>query len=124
MRVGAWIATGLAVVGLSGAVVTQVRAQDRFGSTDRQGSFAYEREAVLSGDESRRESANQLRSEVQNLQLASYIGAGAGAAAAITATFLWISGDDPGRYQRFKGIESVGVVPSGTGANLLLSGRF
>jgi hypothetical protein len=54
----------------------------------------------------------------------SYAGMGLAAAGAGTAVWLWIAGDDPGRYARYRRAVSLDLSPSPGGAALALAASF
>lgn len=102
IRLGAWIASGLAVAGAATFGVMQSRAFELYGSPDEPGTFLFHRSALLGGDEGQRELANALKAEIESSQRLSYVGAGVFGLGTVVATWLWIAGDDPARYRRFK----------------------
>jgi hypothetical protein len=106
MRMGAWISTGVAVAGLTAAVVLQMSANSLYGNESTPGTFLYDRAKLQSGQESGngvnyRSEANKLKSDIDARQTMSYVTGGLGAVAVVAATYFWIAGDDPNRYARF-----------------------
>jgi hypothetical protein len=109
VRLGAWISTGVAVAGVAGAVLLQADATRLYGTDSTPGTFLYARRRLLDGQEvdpatglDYRAQASSLKGRVSQRENLSYVAAGVGGAAAITAAWLWISGDDPGRYSRYR----------------------
>ena len=117
--------TGVAVAGVAVAVWAQADANRLYGNDTTPDTFLYARAKLLEGD--RDESAHRhrlpprmasaLRSDIEQRQLLSGIGAGVGGAAAVAAAWFWIAGDDPGRYNRYReGSARLDVVPVAGGA--------
>jgi hypothetical protein len=131
LRLGAWIATGVAVAGLAGAVWLQAEASQTYGTESTPGTFLYARRKLLDGQEvdpvtgvDYRAQASSLQSDVSQSETASYVAAGVGAVAAVTATWLWIAGDDPDRYARYRTVATrldVAPRPGGAVASLTLA---
>lgn len=121
LRTGAYLATGLAVVGVASATYFQVNAMRLFGAPDQSGTFAYHQALVNEGVEAEdsvnhRAEATRLKTEIHSAQKFVTISGGVGAAAAVTATVLFLIGDPPGRYSRYEvlgGEPSVTLVPGG-----------
>jgi hypothetical protein len=130
VRLGAWISTGVAAAGLVGAVLLQVDANKVYGTESTPGTFLYARRKLLDGTEvdpvtgvDYRAQASSLKSKVSQRETLSYVSAGVAGAATVAATWLWIIGDDPARYDRYReGSASLGVVPlpGGTYASLMV----
>jgi hypothetical protein len=121
MRLGAWISTGVAAVGVATAVALQVSANSLYGNETTPGTFLYARAKLQSGVEVEggtdlRAQANKLRSDIQTRQTVSYVAGGVGGAAIIAATYFWIAGEDPGRYARFAAGPRLDVAPVPGGA--------
>lgn len=126
LRAGAWISTGVAAVGLVSAAVLQTSAARLYGSESTPGTFLYDRRRLQDGIEveggvNLRAEASSLRSRIETRQTWSYVAGGVGAAAAVAATWLWIAGDDPGRYAGFADASArldVAPTPGGAVASL------
>ncbi len=106
LRLGAWLSTGVAVVGLAAAVGLQVSANSLYGNETTAGTFLYDRAKLQDGVELQggvdlRAEANKLKSDIETRQTMSYLAGGVGGLAAIAATYFWIAGDDPNRYAGF-----------------------
>jgi PEGA domain-containing protein len=106
IRTGAWISTGVAAAGLATAVALQMSAAQLYGSESTPGTFLYDRRRLqdgvqVEGGVDLRAQAASLKSRIETRQTWSYVAGGAGAAAAVAATWLWIVGEDPGRYAGF-----------------------
>jgi PEGA domain-containing protein len=132
VRLGAWISTGVAVAGVAGAVLLQADATRVYGTDSTPGTFLYARRKLLDGQEidpvtgvDYRAQAAALKSKVSQRETFSYVAAGVGGAAAVTATWLWIAGDDPGRYARYRDVATrLDVVPLPGGALASLTVGF
>lgn len=131
VRLGAWISTGVAVAGVAGAVLLQADATRIYGTDSTPGTFLYARRKLLDGQEvdpvtgvDYRAQAASLKSDVSQRETLSYVAAGVGGVAAVTATWLWIAGDDPGRYARYRDVARLDVVPLPGGALASLSVGF
>jgi hypothetical protein len=125
LRVGAWSSTALAVVGAAVAVWGQLGANRLYGTETTPNTFLYARRKLLDGDESFRASATRLKSEIDQRQLYSAIGAGVGGAAAVAAAWFWIAGEDPARYARYRGgAARLELVPTAGGAYAALTVGF
>jgi len=115
LRLGAWAASGLAVAMLGTGIAFQLGAQTKYGSVTTPNTFLYDRAQLQNGDESYRASTSHLQSVVSTEQTLSAVSFAVSAAAVAGAAFLWISGDDPGRYDKFQPLHAV-VVPAPGGA--------
>jgi len=125
LRFGAWASTGVAVAGLAVAIWGQVDANRLYGNETTPDTFLYARRKLLDGDESFRAQATSLKSDVEQRQLLSAVGAGVGGAAAIAAVYFWVAGDDPNRYGRYReGSARLDVVPAPGGAYAALTIGF
>jgi len=132
VRLGAWISTGVAAAGLVGAVLLQVDANRVYGTESTPGTFLYARRKLLDGTETDpvtgvdyRAQASSLKSKVSQRETFSYVSAGVAGAATVAATWLWIVGDDPARYDRYReGTAGLDVVALPDGALASLSIRF
>ncbi len=126
MRLGAYLASGAALAGLGSALVFNAL------SSSTESDFAAKRTAYEQGS-----SDPKLLSDMQtlhdrgNTQVAvARIALGVGAAAALAATYFWIAGDDPHRYDAFREAEhdkpavSIGAAPAARGAALSVGGSF
>ena len=117
LRLGAWATTGAAVAGIALAIWAQVDANRLYGNETTPDTFLFARRKLLDGDESFRAQATTLKSDVEQRQLLSAVGAGVGGAAAIAAAYFWVAGDDPNRYGRYReGSARIDVVPLAGGA--------
>ncbi|HET7824693.1 MAG TPA: PEGA domain-containing protein [Anaeromyxobacter sp.] len=129
IRTGAWISTGVAAAGVAAAVALQMSAAQLYGSESTPGTFLYDRRRLQDGVQVEagvdlRAQAASLRSRIETRQTWSYVAGGTAAAAAVAATWLWIAGDDPGRYAGFAEPSArldVAPAPGGALASLSLS---
>jgi hypothetical protein len=111
MRVGAWVTTVLAAGGVGAFIGFQARASALYGAPQTEGTFEHYRAKLLAGEEDARADANRLKAGVATSQTISLVSLGVGAAAAAVAAYLWIAGDDPGKYGRYKELRVV-LAPS------------
>jgi hypothetical protein len=116
LRVGAWIATGLTVASVTAAVVLQANAGKLYGNDTTPGTFLYDRRKLqdgvfTEGGVDLQAQATQLKSDIHQAETLSWVAVGIGAAGAVTATWLWIAGDDPDRYARYRTGVVAGVAP-------------
>jgi hypothetical protein len=123
LRLGAWISTGVAVAGVAGVVLLQADATRRYGTESTPGTFLYARRKLLDGQEvdpitgvDYRAQAASLQRSVSQRETLSYVSAGVAAAATVAATWLWIAGDDPERYARYREVAGLEVAPLPGGA--------
>jgi hypothetical protein len=130
LRLGAWISTGVAVAGIGAAVALQVSASSLYGNESTPGTFLYDRARLQNGVEVQngvdlRAQANQLKSDIETRQTASYVAGGIGVAAAVAATYFWIAGEDPNRYAGFAEPSArLDVTPTPGGALASATFRF
>jgi hypothetical protein len=125
-RLGAWVATGVAGAGAVAAVGFQLRANQLYGDPTTSGTFLYYKQKLLDGTTppagtDYRQQAQKLQNQVSTAQNLSYVGAGLLAVGAGAAVWLWVAGDDPGRYARYRGLTASIAPAAGT---LALSGSF
>ncbi|HZX40219.1 MAG TPA: PEGA domain-containing protein [Myxococcaceae bacterium] len=145
IRVGAWIATGVAIAGITTAVVMNASASSQYDNEFKPRQ-AWLQGAAGTGPQTKppeiannpaasgawdsctstgavacKQAAEDAKSSVQVKQWVA-IGAGVvGVASAGVATWLWLSGKDPNRYADVV----AGVSPNGQGGmTLALAGRF
>ena len=126
-RVLAWVGVGLAAAGVGTFVAGNVVATGKYGEAGSPGTFAHYRAQLLEGNETadNRAQAGKLKAEIESMQTLSWIGLGAAAAGAITATVLFVVGDPPGRYEAYR--QKTGVVSmtlSPTPGGVVLTGAF
>lgn len=147
MRVGAWIATGVAVASLTTAVIFWANANSTYNgafqgeqawlnaaagvpgaSQTKPSSVASNpaandawNQCTLQGAGYCTQAANSNKSSIQTSQYVAIGTAVVGLASAGVATWLWLSGKDPNRYADL--VAGVSPTPSG-GATLALAGRF
>lgn len=126
-RVLAWGTSGVAVVGVGLFVGFLVRANQLYGTPTTEGTFSYAKTQLDQGVEGfdgvdYRLMATQLKSQVETAQVVSWTSLAVAGAAAIAATVLWILGDDPGRYARYREVKvgPVGLAPSAGLGGLVL----
>jgi len=145
MRVGAWIATGVAVAGITTAIIMNASANSQYNdefkprqawlqgaagtgpqtkppeiANNPAASSAWD-SCSTSGAAACKQAAEDAKSSVQVKQYVA-IGAGVvGIASAGVATWLWLSGKDPNRYADV--VAGVSPNPNG-GVTVALAGRF
>ncbi|MBL8920178.1 MAG: PEGA domain-containing protein [Myxococcaceae bacterium] len=124
LRIGAFIATGLAVAGIATFAVMQGQAQASYGDPSCPAGagglptcFAGLRASLVSmEDASVRQAAEAMRNRINSQLAISYVAGGVGLASAVAATVLFLIGDDPNRYQSYRGPKtSAWLLPSGAG---------
>jgi hypothetical protein len=119
LRIGAWLATGVAVVGAGTAIGLQMRASSLYGDASTSNTFVYYQKKLEAGVTSEngvdyQAKATDLKSRIESSQTLSFVAMGVGGAAAVGAAWLWIAGDDPGRYARYREVSaSLGPLPGG-----------
>jgi len=122
LRTGAWVSTGVAVVGLAGAIALQASASSLYGNESTPGTFLYDRQRVQAGilienGVDLRAEATSLQSDIQTRETWSYVSLGVGAVAAVAATYFWVAGEDPNRYAGFaEPVARLDVAPLPGGA--------
>ena len=145
MRVGAWISTGVAVAGITTAIIMNASANSEYNdqfkprqawlqgaagtgpqtkppdiANNPTASAAWD-SCTASGAAACKQAAEDSKSSVQVKQYVA-IGAGVvGVAAAGVATWLWLSGKDPNKYADV--VAGVAPNPNG-GMTLALAGKF
>jgi hypothetical protein len=145
IRVGAWIATGVAVAGITTAIVMNASANSQYNdefkprqawlqgaagtgpqtkppeiANNPAASAAWD-SCTTSGAVACKQAAEDAKSSVQVKQIVAISTAVVGVASAGVATWLWLSGKDPNRYADVV----AGVSPNGQGGmTLALAGRF
>jgi hypothetical protein len=130
LRLGAWISTGVAVAGAAGAVALQLDAARLYGTESTPGTFLYDRRrlqdgVVVEGGVDLRAEADALKRSIEQRERLTWVAAGVGAAGAVAATWLWIAGDDPDRYARYRGGEArLEVAPRPGGLLAALTVQF
>lgn len=123
MRMGAWITTGLALAGAATAIGFNTwsgRTENAFSAANA--TF------LKSADPTVRDHMQTLANQGNTQVLLARVGLGVGIAAAAAATYFWVAGDDPHKYEGFK--EAAPEAPSksaqvfvGPGA-VAVAGRF
>jgi hypothetical protein len=123
LRLGAWISTGVAVLGFAGAGWFALDANKKYGNESTPGTFLYARSKVSQGILSDPATgtdyvsqATSLKSDIQQAEKLTWVCAGVGAAAAVTATWFWIAGEAPDRYARYRETASLDLAPLPGGA--------
>jgi hypothetical protein len=115
LRIGAFAAAGLAVIGAATFGIMQGQAS--YAYRDRTDSFLKLREQLASAeDPAIRKQAEDLRNQINSQLAVSYVAGGVGLAAAVTAVVLFFYGEDPNRYQSYRGPRSALLLgPAGPG---------
>lgn len=130
LRAGAWIATGVAVAAVAGAAWLQFDANRLYGNETSPGTFLFARRKLqdgitVEGSTNYRTLANGLQARIETDQTLALASAGVAVVSAGVATWLWIAGDDPGRYRRFgAATATAGLAPLPGGALASLSVTF
>jgi hypothetical protein len=104
MRLGAWITTGLAVAGIGAAVAFNQM------SASTESEFLPKRTQSLASpnDAALAQQVKDLSSQGSTQVFLSRLGLGVGLAALGLATYFWVAGDDPYKYEAFR---EVGGAP-------------
>jgi hypothetical protein len=104
MRLGAWITTGLAAAGIGAAVAFNQM------SASTESEFLPKRTQSLSSpnDAALAQQVKDLSSQGSTQVFLSRLGLGVGLAALGLATYFWVAGDDPYKYESFR---EVGGAP-------------
>lgn len=145
MRVGAWVASGVAVAGITTAIIMNASASSQYndqfkprqawlqgaagtGPQTKPPEIANNPTASAAWDSCTATGAAQCKQAAEdaksNVQVKQYVAIGAGVlgvASAGVATWLWLSGKDPNRYADL--VAGVSPNPNG-GATLAVAGRF
>lgn len=123
MRMAAWITTGLALAGGATAVYFNAR------SASTESSLEQARQTYLQSQSQTDYTRMKSLADTGNSQvLLARVGLGVGVAALAAATYFWVAGDDPHKYEGFK--EAAPEVPVKTAQLLVgpgavvLAGRF
>ena len=113
MRVGAWLTTGLAVVGIGAAV-----AFNQLSSTTET-RFLEKRGAYASGTIPANTTADKLLADMKDLSnkgssqvFIARLGLGIGAVALAVATYFWVAGDDPHKYENYRDVTPAAEGPA------------
>ena len=127
MRTAAWITTGLAVAGAGTAVFFNQKSAST--ETSFNAAKATYLQTLAQSDYDRMKSlSNTGSSQV----LLARVGLGVGVAALLAATYFWVAGDDPHKYEGFKEVApepaarkaALLAAPTDGGMVLALAGRF
>jgi hypothetical protein len=120
LRVGAFIAAGVAIAGFATFGIMQGEAQKNYGDTGKETSFSWLRSELLKGEDPKvRKDAEDLRNTINSQLAISYVAGGLGLASAVTATVLFLIGEDPNKYQSYRGPKATAwLLPSGAGGAL------
>jgi hypothetical protein len=129
LRIGAWAATGAAAAGAVAFVALQLRASSIYGGPNSPNTFEYYRALLNAGVTVQdgvdvRARATSLKNDMQSAERLSFVGAGVGLVGAGFATWLWIAGDSPDKYARFRDAPQLTVVPTPGGALAAWGGTF
>ncbi|MDP3232454.1 MAG: PEGA domain-containing protein [Myxococcales bacterium] len=123
LRIGAFIAVGVAVAGIATFGIMQGQAQASYGTgrSDSTETFLKLRESLVADGENAevRKKAEDLRNTINSQLAISYVAGGLGLAGAITATVLFLIGEDPNKYQSYRGPKATAwLLPTGAGGAL------
>lgn len=121
MRLAAWISTGVAAAGAATFGALQWHSNQLYGNPDTAGTFAYHQAKLRAGIEvegevNHRTEALRLRSAIDGNNTFSYVAAGLGGAAMVSAAWFWIAGEDPGRYAKYRETPKLSLTPTAGGA--------
>ena len=120
LRIGAFIAAGVAVAGITTFAIMQGQAQSSYGDPSQPNSFAGLRSSLVTMEDPEvRKKAEDLRNKINSQLAISYVAGGLGLAGAVTATVLFLIGEDPNKYQSYRGVKaSAWLLPTGAGGAL------
>ena len=123
LRIGAFIAAGVAVAGIATFGIMQGQAQTLYGTGrgDSTATFLKLRESLVADGENAdvRKQAEELRNKINSQLAISYVAGGLGLAGAVTGTVLFLIGEDPNKYQSYRGPKATAwLLPSGAGGAL------
>lgn len=131
LRVLAWVGAGLAAAGAGTFVAGNVMANQLYGDSNTQTSFAYHKAKLSDGIEvsdsvDHRAEAGRLKAEIESWQTVSWIGLGTAGVGAIAATVLFVVGDPPGKYEgyRQKAAPKVSLIIAPAPGGAVLTGTF
>ncbi len=96
-RLGAYLSTAVAAAGIGGAVYFNYAAGKREATL--QSDYV---PRLTAGDETARHDAQTIANQGATYVLVSRAALGVGVASAALATYFFIGGDDPGRYERYR----------------------
>ncbi len=125
MRVGAWITSGAVVAGGAAAIIFNIwsgRTESAFAATNAH--------YTLTSSQTDYDHMKTLNSEGSTQVAIARIGLGVAVLALAGATYFWVAGDDPHKYDSFKEVapepakSSLLIAPLDGGAALALAGRF
>lgn len=119
LRIGAFIATGIAVAGVATFAIMQGQAQASYGDPSQPESFAGLRSSLVTMEDPEvRQKAEALRNRINSQLAISYVAGGVDLASAVAATVLFLLGDDPNRYQSYRGPKAgAWLLPTGAGGS-------
>lgn len=124
LRIGAFTALGVAVAGFATFGIMQGQARDQYGTgaVGETNTFLSARGALISEEnEANRTAAENIASEIRTKLLVSYVGIGFGLAATVTTFVLFLVGEDPNRYQSYRGPRATAwLTPNGGGGGFAL----
>lgn len=117
LRIGAFIASGLAAAGVATFAIMQGQAASTYGAVGVENTFAHLRNQLVTEGESAetRQKAESLRNQINSQLAVSYVAGGVGIASAVAATVLFLIGDDPNRYQSYRSAKATAWFAPGTG---------
>lgn len=120
LRIGAFIAAGVAVAGITTFAIMQGQAQSSYGDPSQPNSFAGLRSSLVTMEDPEvRKKAEDLRNKINSQLAISYVAGGLGLAGAVTATVLFLIGEDPNKYQSYRGPKATAwLLPTGAGGAL------
>ena len=119
VRALAWGTSGLAVVGAGLFVGFLVRANALYGSPTKEGTFSWAKTQLDQGVEAFESTdyrllATRLKGQVETAQVVAMVSLGVAAASVVAAVVLWIVGEDPSRYARYREVK-VTLAPGAGG---------
>jgi hypothetical protein len=119
LRIGAFTAMGVAVASFATFGIMQGQAREKYGlgAAGETGTFLAARANLIAEEtEENRRAAEKLASDINTQLAVSYVAVGLGLASTVTSVVLFFVGEDPNRYQAYRGPRATAwLSPNGGG---------
>jgi hypothetical protein len=119
LRIGAFTAMGVAVASFATFGIMQGQAREKYGlgAAGETGTFLAARAKLIAEEtEENRRAAEKLASDINTQLAVSYVAVGLGLASTVTSVVLFFVGEDPNRYQAYRGPRATAwLSPNGGG---------
>jgi hypothetical protein len=119
MRLGAYITTGVAVLGVAGYAYGQIDQEISYTAFSK----ALETLAANETPENRK-AAEELKAKGETDKVIMFASLGATVLSGGLAAFFWIAGEDPEKYARYREAPSAMIMPLPDGAMAVATARF